>query len=451
MGEGLVSVLDYLGTLFWSGWTGLLDYLAAHVLLCLVPAFVIAGFLSSMVPKEAVTRFLGPGASRWVSYPAAALGGFVLAVCSCTILPLFAGIWKRGAGLGPAVTFLFVGPAINILALTYTGTAIGFDIAVARLVLSIGFGIAIGLVMARIYRSEESARQAEMAHNGVFDQTAKVKPAVWALLALLVGVLVVGTLQMPVLTNVYLSLLLPVDPPAGLMDALASANLSLQGAVLILLLGVVGLLAWKGFENVLDLSGGRFSRWTVAAFAAIALTILVAAPVEQTGSIRIGINGRFLAEVVLLGGIARVASRQFTQDELSGWVWETWKFVKQIFPLLVVGVFLAGVVKVIIPESWVRILAGQNTLWANLVGVVFGVFMYFPTLVEVPVAKMFLDLGMARGPLLAYLLADPELSLQSILVLNGVMGKKKTAVYVSLVAVFATAAGYLFGVVLAAL
>src|SRR5574338_687607 len=163
------SILDYLRMLLWSGWTGLLDYLAAHVLLCLVPAFVIAGFMSSMIPKEAITRFLGPRASKWVSYPAAALGGFILAVCSCTILPLFAGIWERGAGLGPAVTFLFVGPAINILAITYTGATIGYDIAIARLVLSIGFGILIGLIMAWVYRVEEAQRASAMAQNGLFD------------------------------------------------------------------------------------------------------------------------------------------------------------------------------------------------------------------------------------------------------------------------------------------
>ena len=169
------------------------------------------------------------------------------------------------------------------------------------------------------------------------------------------------------------------------------------------------------------------------------------------GSLAIGINGRLIGEIILLAGIAVVASRSFNKDEIGGWVWETWKFVKQIFPLLIVGVFAAGIVKVIIPETWVRTIAGKNTIWANLVGVLFGVFMYFPTLVEVPIAKMFLDLGMARGPLLAYLLADPELSLQSILVLNGVMGRKKTAVYVSLVALFSTLAGYSFGLVLAAM
>jgi uncharacterized membrane protein YraQ (UPF0718 family) len=286
-----------------------------------------------------------------------------------------------------------------------------------------------------------------MAQNGVFDQTSRVNPAVWVLFLLLVAVLIVGTLQVPLLTDVVLDLRLPFDLPAGAASALESVNLSLQGAVLILMLGVIGLLAWKGFENIFD----RFSGWTYAAFAAIALTILIAAPVEKTGSIIVGINGRFIGEVLLLAAVGIVAARSFTKDDLSGWVWETWKFVKQIFPLLIIGVFAAGVVKVIIPETWVRTLAGQNTLWANLVGVIFGVFMYFPTLVEVPIAKMFLDLGMARGPLLAYLLADPELSLQSILVLNKVMGRKKTVLYVSLVAVMATAAGYLFGLAIASL
>ena len=443
----MANVLEYLGMLLWSGWTGLLDYLAAHVLLCLVPAFIIAGFMSTMIPKEAITRFLGPKASKWISYPASAFGGFILAVCSCTILPLFAGIWKRGAGLGPAITFLFVGPAINILAITYTGATIGFDIAIARLVLSILFGIFIGLIMAWIFRKEETARAVEMENNGVFDQTAKVKPAVWVLFLLLVAILIVGTLQVGLFTNVFASITLPFDLSSGLGSLLTGLNLTFQGAVLILMLVVIGITAWKGFENIFD----GFNRWTYAAIGFIALTILIAAPKEEVGSLVIGLNGRFIGVVLLLITVGIVAVRSFSKDELAGWIWETWKFVKQIFPLLIVGVFAAGIVKVIIPETWVRTLAGENTIWANLVGVIFGVFMYFPTLVEVPIAKMFLDLGMARGPLLAYLLADPELSLQSILVLNGVMGKKKTAIYVSLVAVMATLAGYLFGMIIAAL
>lgn len=441
------SILAYAGNLLWSGWTGLLDYLAAHVLLCLVPAFVIAGFMSSMVPKEAITRFLGPKASKWISYPASAFGGFILAVCSCTILPLFAGIWKRGAGLGPAITFLFVGPAINILAITYTGAAIGFDVAISRLVLSIAFGIIIGMIMARVFRKEELTRTAELAANGVFDQNASVKSAVWVIFGLLLAVLIVGTLQVGLLTNVYAEITLPVDLTAGWATMLSTLNLTVQGAVLILMLVFIGITAWKGFQNIFE----GFNGWTYTAIALIALTILIAAPKEQVGSLIIGINGRLVGEAVLLAATGIVAARFFTKDELAGWVFETWKFVKQIFPLLIIGVFAAGIVKVIIPETWVRTVAGQNTILANVIGVLFGVFMYFPTLVEVPIARMFLDLGMARGPLLAYLLADPELSLQSILVLNGVMGKKKTGVYVGLVAVLSTLAGYLFGVVIASL
>ncbi len=438
------NIIEYTGTLLWSGWTGLLDYLAAHVLLCLVPAFVIAGYMSSMIPKEAITRYLGPKASKWISYPASALGGFLLAVCSCTILPLFAGIWKRGAGLGPAVTFLFVGPAINILAISYTGAAIGFDIALARLVLSLGFGILIGLIMAFIFRKEERKRTAEMETGGVFDQTAKVSPAVWGMFLLLVAVLIAGTLQIDVLTKPFASIQLQKSSFLTLADFLSRMNLTLQGALLIFMLCVIGISAWKGFGKI----DRGFNGWTYTALTSIALTILIAAPKEEVDSLIIGLNGRLLVEIVLLLAIVWLAVRSFTKDQIGGWIWETWKFVKQIFPLLIVGVFAASIVKVVIPETWVRAIAGENTIWANLVGVLFGVVMYFPTLVEVPVAKMFLDLGMARGPLLAYLLADPELSLQSILVLRKVMGGKKTAIYVSLVAVLSTAAGYIFGLFL---
>ncbi|HSM23696.1 MAG TPA: permease [Anaerolineaceae bacterium] len=438
------SILSTISNLLNAGWLSLLDYLAAHVLLCLVPAFIIAGFMSAMIPKETITRFLGPKASKWVSYPAASIGGFILAVCSCTILPLFAGIWKRGAGLGPAITFLFVGPAINILAITYTGAAIGFDIAMARLILSIVFGIVIGLTMAWIFRKEEASRSQEMQKNGVFDQTAVVKPAVWILFCLLILILIVGTLQIPILTNVYFEFQLPINPESSLINGLNASELSIQGALLILMLFIIGFFAWKGFENIFD----GFNKWTYAAFLAIASTIVIASPLVTPASATVGINGKFFGELILLIIIGFVASRKFDKEELSGWIWETWKFVKQIFPILIVGVFLAGIARVIIPAAWIQTIAGENTIWANFVGVIFGVFMYFPTLVEVPVAKMFLDLGMARGPLLAYLLSDPELSIQSILVLTGIMGRKKTAIYVVLVAILSTLAGYLFGLAL---
>jgi uncharacterized membrane protein YraQ (UPF0718 family) len=368
------------------------------------------------------------------------VGGFVLAVCSCTILPLFAGIWKRGAGLGPAITFLFVGPAVNILAIAYTGAAIGMDIAIARILLSIVFGIAIGLIMAAVFKDSQ------VTDNGLFDQRAQVRPAVWAFFGLLLAVLIVGTLRVDVLTRTWFSVTLPFDVPASLQNALEDAHLNFQGTLLIVMLMVIALAAWRGLESVLE----QTNRWTWATMILVAATLLIAAPAMNTaGSVVIGFTGRFVGEVVLLAGIAVVAARGLERRQLQEWLWETWRFVKQIFPLLIVGVFGAGMVKVIIPERWIQTLAGRNTILANLIGVLFGVFMYFPTLVEVPIARMFLELGMHRGPLLAYLLADPELSLQSILVTGRILGSRRTWAYVLLVTVFSTLAGYIFGLALA--
>jgi len=437
------TIVDYIFVLLQSGWMSLLDYLAAHVLLCLVPAFFIAGALSALIPKEAVTRYLGPKASKWISYPAASVGGFVLAVCSCTILPLFAGIWKRGAGLGPAVTFLFVGPAVNILAIAYTGAAIGMDIAIARILLSIVFGIAIGLIMAAVFKDSQAVTDV-----GLFDQEARVRPAVWTFFGLLLAVLIVGTLQVDVLTRTLFSLTLPLDVPTSLQTALEGVHLSFQGALLIVMLMVIAISAWRGLEQVLE----QTNSWTWATTVLVAATLLIAAPaIDTTGSVVVGFTGRFIGEVVLLAGVAVVATRGLERGELQEWLWETWRFVKQIFPLLIVGVFGAGVVKALTPEQWIQTLAGRNTILANLIGVLFGVFMYFPTLVEVPIARMFLELGMHRGPLLAYLLADPALSVQSILITGKILGSRRTWVYVGLVTVFSTLAGYIFGLALAVL
>ena len=438
------TIASFLLPLIESGWLSLLDYLAAHVLLCLLPAFVIAGYISAMIPKEVITRYLGPRAPRYISYPAAAIGGFVLAVCSCTILPLFAGIWKRGAGLGVAVTFLFVGPAVNILAIAYTGAAIGMDIAIARIVLSIVFGIGIGLIIAGLFREEETDRAAKMADSGLFDQQVSLKPAVWIVFLLLVAILLVGTLKVNLLTTTWISLHLPVEIPDSLSTLLAGLNLTAQGALLILMLILTAPAAYLGLENVLI----RFNRWTYVSILLIAFTLLLAAPAMSEGSLVIGITGRFIGELILLLVTGIVAVRSFERQELANWMWETWKFIKQIFPLLVLGVFLAGVIKSIIPGTLIQNLNGQNTLWANLIAVLFGVFMYFPTLVEVPIARMFLELGMNRGPLLAYLLADPALSVQSILVTSKILGRRKTIAYVSLVTIFSTLAGYIFGLVL---
>jgi hypothetical protein len=432
--------------------SSLASYLAAHVLLCLVPAFFIAGAMTALIPKEAITRYLGRDASKWVSYPMAALGGFVLAVCSCTILPLFASIYAQGAGMGPAITFLFVGPAINILAVSYTGVALGMDIAIARIVLSAVFGIGIGLIMAFIYRRDDRAHT-QAATGGALAAGAKVKPAVIVFLLLLLALLIAGTLKVGLFTNVYGDVTAPISGTDGWQATLdrlvpydaskGQEGVSVQGVLLIAMLALIGITSWLGLNNIDE----GFNAWSWVALALIALTLLVAALqiMPTANGLAISITGRFVAEMILIGAVALVAWKGLDEYEVQEWLWETWRFVKQIFPLLIVGVFLAGMVRVLIPPDLIQTIAGENTLLANLAGVLFGVFMYFPTLVEVPIARMFLELGMARGPLLAYLIADPALSIQSILITSRIIGAAKTWVYVGLVTIFATTAGLLYG------
>jgi len=448
-----VEILAYLGRLLQTGLGSLAAYLAAHVLLCLLPAFFIAGVLSALIPKEAITRYLGRNTPKWISYLVSALGGFVLAVCSCTIMPLFASIYKKGAGLGPAITFLFVGPAINILAISLTGAAIGMDIALARIVLSIGFGIVIGLLLAWIFRKDDAAHDAATNQHDAFTASAAVPARTWILFVLLLGVLIAGTLQVKLLTNSYVTFtvgeawapgfqqwldrLVPPNPALGI------EGVSVHGVFLIGLLLLIGITAWQGLRTVDE----GFNHWTFVALGLITLTLIVAAfkvAVVHAG-LTIGITGKWLAEIVLLASIWWLAARKFEAYEIQEWLWEMWRFVRQIIPLLIVGVFIAGMARAVIPATWITTVAGRNTFWANLVAVLFGVFMYFPTLVEVPIAQTFLTLGMQRGPLLAYLLADPELSLQSILITRSVIGGKKTWVYVGFVALFSTLAGLIFG------
>jgi uncharacterized protein len=434
-----------------SGLGNLAAYLAAHVLLCLVPAFFIAGGLAALVPKESVTRFLGRNAPRYVSYPAAALAGSVLAVCSCTIVPLFAGIYKKGAGLGPAVTFLFFAPAANILALAYTGVAIGPDLALARLVLSLAFGVGIGMIMALVFRRSDAEHDRQT--DDLFAVRGAVRRGAVIFLLVMIALLLSGTLKIGLLTDTYARVTLPIGGLDRLEQTLlrlvpfdparGEEGVSVQGLILIALLGSIALAAWRGFEHVLE----GFNRWTAVALGLIALTLLVAAVgLDPTSSgLSLLIPGKFLAVTLALVALAWFTRSSLSPKELRDWLWESWRFVKQIFPLLVVGVFVVGVLRQLIRPEWIESLAGRNSLSGNLAGVVFGVFMYFPTLVEVPIAKMFLSLGMHRGPLLAYLMADPELSLQSILLVAAIIGRAKAWTYVALVALFSTAAGLIYG------
>ena len=421
--------MDWLMTVVQSGLASLASYLAAHVLLCLVPAFFIAGGLSALVPQQSIIRYLGPDAPKWMSYSAAAGAGSLLAVCSCTIQPLFAGIYKKGAGLGPAITFLFFAPAANILALS--------------------FGIGIGMIMAVLFRTSEVAR---LADSQTFAGGEGVSRKVLFFLGTLVALLIAGTLKLDFLKAVVFSTALPWPGAAGvqqLLDSWVPVNaatgaegLSLQGALLIILLAVIGATAWQGLGKVDE----GFNRLTPITLGLVVATLVFAAMGVQVTAdgISLSVTGRTLAVIVTSLALLPQA-RRFDAWDVQQWLWETWRFVKMIFPLLVVGVFLVGVIRVFIQPEWIQAIAGTNTVLANMAGVVFGVFMYFPTLVEVPIAKMFLSLGMHPGPLIAYLMADPELSLQSILITSAIIGNVKAWTYVGLVALFSTLAGLTYG------
>jgi len=445
-----MEVLASAASLLQSGLGNLAAYLAAHVLLCLVPAFFIAGGLTALVPKESVTRFLGRNAPRYISYPAAALAGSVLAVCSCTIVPLFAGIHRKGAGLGPAITFLFFAPAANILALTYTGVAIGGDFALARVVLSLSFGIGIGMIMAFVFAKDDLAHVRE--DDTTFAGRAGISRLVVVFLLLLVALLISGTLKVGLFTSSYAQLRLAISGVESFQQGLfrlvpfdaakGEEGVSVQGVLLIGLLALIGLSAWRGLGKVDE----GYNRWTWVSLGLVALTLLVAAlgmAASATG-LEVSFTGRFFGVTLALAGVWLLA-RRLDEYEVQQWLWESWRFVRQIFPLLVAGVFAVGIIRELIRPEWIEAIAGRNTLLGNLAGVVFGVFMYFPTLVEVPIAKMFLSLGMHKGPLIAYIMADPELSLQSILITAAIIGKRKTWTYVGLVALFSTLSGLLYG------
>lgn len=448
-----MDVLGFLLKLLQGGLGNLAAYLAAHVLLCLVPAFYIAGAMTALIPKESVTRFLGRNTPKFISYPAAALAGSVLAVCSCTIVPLFAGIYKKGAGIGPAITFLFFAPAANILALVYTGGVIGMDLAFARLFLSLAFGIGIGLIMALIFSRSDKAH--DKATDAMFAAQSKkgMRRAALAFLLILVILLLSGTFKIGLLTNSYARMTLPIPGVDRFQEFLyrlvpydaakGEEGVTAQGAILIGLLALIGLASWKGMEQIYE----GFNRWTWTALGLVGLTLLVAAlgMKPHAGGLDILFTGRFFGVLLALMVLAWLLRAKLTEDEQRDFLWESWRFVKQIFPLLIVGVFIVGVMRVIIKPEWIQALAGENTLLGNLAGVIFGVFMYFPTLVEVPIANMFLSLGMHRGPLLAYLMADPELSLQSILIVSTIIGRLKAWTYVFWVALFSTLAGLIYG------
>lgn len=334
-----------------SAFSLLNDYAQKHVLTCLVPALFIAGAIAVLVKKDAILKYLGHKTKKIISYSIASVSGAILAVCSCTILPLFAGIRKRGAGLGPAITFLFAGPAINIAAIFLTMSVLGYEIGFARMIAAVFLSIIIGLSMALIFR--------EKSEKGEFFMQE-------------------------------------------------SKNIQLSKKIMFLFFGLmIGILIVNGLQIGQTLKYFLMSSFTLA--------------------------------VILL------VVFKFNKETTNEWLKETWTFSKMLLPLLFIGVFIAGFIMPLLPETVIQNLVGQNTILGNLIASIFGAFMYFSTLTEIPILQALISKGMSSGPALALLLAGPSLSLPNMLVVRRVLGTKKTAVYVLLVIIYSTIAGLIFG------
>ncbi|MBW2526309.1 MAG: permease [Deltaproteobacteria bacterium] len=347
-------------------------YAREHVLLCLVPALFIAGAIGVFLSQGAVMKYLGHGARKAVAYPVAAVSGSILAVCSCTVLPLFASIHKRGAGLGPATAFLYSGPAVNVLAIILTARVLGFELGIARAVGAVVFAVVIGLLMHATFRKQEAARADA------------------------------GGLAMP-----------EEDSSRGLGQQVVYFGL------------MVGLLV---FANWGQPAAGDASLW------------------------RAIFDAKWIISGVLAVLLAVVLGAWFRRDELWEWTESSWGFAKQILPLLLAGVAVAGLLlggpeggQGLIPRPWVESVVGGNSLGANLFASVAGAFMYFATLTEVPILEGLLAAGMGKGPALALLLAGPALSLPNMLVIRSVLGTVQTAAYVAFVVVLSTVAGLIYG------
>lgn len=346
-------------------------YAREHVLLCLVPAFFIAGAISVFMSQESVIKYLGPDSNKYLSYGVASVSGTILAVCSCTILPLFSGIYKRGAGLGPAAAFLYSGPAINVLAIILTARVLGWELGIARAISAVVFSVVIGLLMHLIFLKEEKERP--MAKGFVMTGTDVNRP-LWK-------------------NGLYFAVMIFI---------LVFANWGKPGV---------------GEEGLWALVFG--AKWWI------------------TGG--------------LLVMLAYMIIRWFQKEELGEWTSSSWGFAKQILPLLFLGVLAAGVLlgrpgtEGLIPSSAIENLVGGNSLLANFFASIVGAFMYFATLTEVPILEGLINAGMGKGPALALLLAGPALSLPNMLVIRGVLGTKKTAVYVTLVVIMSTLTGIIYG------
>ncbi|MDX9782906.1 MAG: permease [Bacteroidales bacterium] len=401
-------------------------YAQEHVILCLLPAFFIAGVISIFVSQGAVIKYFGANAKKWIAYSVASVSGTILAVCSCTILPLFSSIYKRGAGLGPAVAFLYSGPAISILSIILTARILGLELGIARTIGAVSFSVIIGLVMSLIYRKEERAKKEEQMNFPDVPEKRPVGHTAFHFFTL-VAILVFANWGRPA-----------ADDTTSAWFYIFSYKWYITGGFAIMLCySLIKILKIK-WQWVL-----------IAAIATIAsvfaANLFISDPVYRP----------LVPMVVGIISLSVITLFDKNDDDNREWTMSAWGFAKQIIPLLAVGVVTAGfllgsthdgvTIPGIIPNSWIEWAVGGNSLLSNLFASVVGAFMYFATLTEVPIIQGLLASGMGKGPALALLLAGPSLSLPNMLVIRQVMGTKKTIVFVLLVMLMATISGMIYG------
>ncbi len=390
-------------------------YAREHVVLCLLPAFFIAGAISVFIRKDSVMRYMGAGANKILAYGVASVSGSILAVCSCTVLPLFAGIYKRGAGIGPAATFLYSGPAVNVLAVIMSARILGFDIGFARAAGAIGFSLAIGLMMSSLFNREagkEQSKNRTVPSQQVSEQGDRPLWQTSLFFFLMIVILVFANWAKPDATEGSYAAVYSIK---WIVTSLAAFALG------IILVTTLKVAVWK------------VAAATIAVFAAALIS-----PAYPVLAFAVGI----VSLSIIIGG---------DKGEAGEWFSASWEFAKQIFPLLLFGILISGFLlgrpgsEGIIPSDWIASFVGGNSIFANLAASVVGAFMYFATLTEIPILEGLIGSGMGKGPALALLLAGPALSLPSMLVMRSVMGGKKTLVYIALVIVMSTIAGSIFG------
>ncbi|RZN42804.1 MAG: permease [Methanophagales archaeon ANME-1-THS] len=361
-------------TIVGAGLDTLLDYLSLHVLTCLVPAFFIAGAIAALLSKEVVLKYFGAKAKKWLSYSVASCSGTILAVCSCTVLPMFAGIYRRGAGIGPATAFLFSGPAINLLAIVLTARVLGLSIGIARAISAILMSVIIGLSMAVIFERGVKEEKGTKSVRGIATLNNPGSGRPWYI------------------TLLFFSLL-----------------------VAILLVGASGLIAW--------------------------LTKLI------------------LLSLMILG-VTLILIFSYSREEVKEWAIETWWLAKRIFPLLLVGVFVIGLIgglaAIYAPSHDPQIAVGElmkpyfgnNSFFSCFLSSVIGAILYMPTLLEVPIVGNLFGYTsgqMAAGPALSLLLSGPSLSFPCMVVIWRTIGWQKTSGYIALVLLFSTVIGMMYG------